>query len=205
MFGQTECSPVTTVLRGEDALRKIGSVGTPMLNVEVRVVDDAMNDVTPGDVGEIVYRGPTVMSEYWNKPAETADAFEGGWFHSGDLVRSDEDGFFWVVDRQEGHDHLGRREHLLRRGGGRARVAPGHRRRHDPRRAGRAVGRGAAGRARAARPGRAADRSRTSPSSAAPGWPDTSARAGSRSSTSCRATPVARCSSATLREKYVPS
>jgi fatty-acyl-CoA synthase len=101
VFGQTECSPVTTVLRGADALRKIGSVGTPMLNVEVRVVDDAMNDVATGEVGEIVYRGPTVMSEYWHKPAETADAFEGGWFHSGDLVRCDEDGFFWVVDRKK--------------------------------------------------------------------------------------------------------
>ena len=57
-FGQTECSPVTCLLRGEDAIRKIGSVGTPMLNVEVRVVDDDMNDVPRGEVGEIVYRGP---------------------------------------------------------------------------------------------------------------------------------------------------
>jgi fatty-acyl-CoA synthase len=101
VFGQTECSPVTTVLRGEDALRKIGSVGTPMLNVETRIVDDAMNDVAVGEVGEIVCRGPTVMSEYWHKPAETSDAFEGGWFHSGDLVRSDEEGFLWVVDRKK--------------------------------------------------------------------------------------------------------
>ncbi|TDC97611.1 long-chain-fatty-acid--CoA ligase [Actinomadura sp. 7K507] len=100
-FGQTECSPVTTLLRGEDALRKIGSVGTPILNVEVRVVDDAMNDVPRGDVGEIVYRSPMVMKEYWNKPAETAEAFQGGWFHSGDLVRQDEDGYFYVVDRKK--------------------------------------------------------------------------------------------------------
>jgi fatty-acyl-CoA synthase len=100
-FGQTECSPVTTLLRGEDALRKIGSVGTPMINVEVRVVDDDMNDVPRGEVGEIVYRGPLVMSGYWNKPAETAEAFRGGWFHSGDLVRQDEDGYFYVVDRKK--------------------------------------------------------------------------------------------------------
>ncbi|MBK0867992.1 long-chain-fatty-acid--CoA ligase [Saccharopolyspora sp. HNM0986] len=100
-FGQTECSPVTTLLRGEDALRKIGSVGTPMLNVEVRVVDDDMNDVPRGEVGEIVYRGPTVMREYWNKPAETAEVFRGGWFHSGDLVREDEDGYYYVVDRKK--------------------------------------------------------------------------------------------------------
>ncbi|WP_431904231.1 long-chain-fatty-acid--CoA ligase [Amycolatopsis thermoflava] len=100
-FGQTECSPVTTLLRGEDSIRKIGSVGTPMLNVEVRVVDDDMNDVEPGEVGEIVYRSPMVMKEYWNKPAETAEAFRGGWFHSGDLVRQDEDGYYFVVDRKK--------------------------------------------------------------------------------------------------------
>lgn len=100
-FGQTECSPVTCYLLGEDALRKIGSVGTPMLNVEVRVVDDDMNDVPRGEVGEIVYRSPMVMKEYWNKPEETAAAFAGGWFHSGDLVREDEDGYFYVVDRKK--------------------------------------------------------------------------------------------------------
>ncbi|KAA9166394.1 long-chain-fatty-acid--CoA ligase [Amycolatopsis acidicola] len=100
-FGQTECSPVTTLLRGEDSIRKIGSVGTPMLNVEVRVVDDDLNDVPRGEVGEIVYRSPMVMKEYWNKPAETAEAFRGGWFHSGDLVREDEDGYYYVVDRKK--------------------------------------------------------------------------------------------------------
>ncbi|MGW6337246.1 long-chain-fatty-acid--CoA ligase [Nocardia rhamnosiphila] len=100
-FGQTECSPVTCTLRGEDAIRKIGSVGTPILNVEVRIVDDEMNDVAPGEVGEIVYRGPTVMREYWNKPEATAEAFAGGWFHSGDLVRQDEDGYLYVVDRKK--------------------------------------------------------------------------------------------------------
>ena len=100
-FGQTECSPVTTYLRGEDAIRKIGSIGTPMLNVEVRVVDDEMNDVPRGAIGEIVYRGPHVMKEYWNNPEATAEAFAGGWFHSGDLVRQDEDGYFYVVDRKK--------------------------------------------------------------------------------------------------------
>jgi fatty-acyl-CoA synthase/long-chain acyl-CoA synthetase len=100
-FGQTECSPCTTLLRGEDSIRKLGSVGTPMLNVEVRVVDDDMNDVPRGEVGEIVYRSPMVMKEYWNKPAETAEAFRGGWFHSGDLVREDEDGYYFVLDRKK--------------------------------------------------------------------------------------------------------
>lgn len=100
-FGQTECSPITCLLRGEDSIRKIGSVGTPMLNVETRIVDDEMNDVPQGEVGEIVYLGPLVMKEYWNKPAETAEAFRGGWFHSGDLVRQDEDGYIFVVDRKK--------------------------------------------------------------------------------------------------------
>ncbi len=100
-FGQTEMSSVTCVLRGEDAVRKMGSVGNPIPNVEVRVVDEEMNDVPQGEVGEIVYRGPTVLQEYWNKPEATEEAFYGGWFHSGDLVRQDEDGFYFVVDRKK--------------------------------------------------------------------------------------------------------
>ncbi|WP_240157223.1 long-chain-fatty-acid--CoA ligase [Pseudonocardia broussonetiae] len=100
-FGQTECSPVTCMLGGEDSIRKIGSIGKPILNVEVRVVDEDMRDVAPGEVGEIVYRGPTVMSGYWNKPEETAEAFRGGWFHSGDLVRADDEGYLYVVDRKK--------------------------------------------------------------------------------------------------------
>ncbi|MCU1391674.1 MAG: AMP-dependent synthetase and ligase [Ilumatobacteraceae bacterium] len=100
-FGQTEMSPLTCVLRGEDAIRKMGSVGTPVPNVEVRIVDDAMVDVPDGGVGEIVYRGPTVMLGYWNDPAATEAAFEGGWFHSGDLVTRDADGFIFVVDRKK--------------------------------------------------------------------------------------------------------
>ena len=100
-LGQTECSPGTCHLRGGDALRKIGSVGTPMPNVEARVVDAAMNDVPRGEVGEIVYRSPMVMKGYWGKPEATAQAFSGGWFHSGDLVRQDEDGYIYVVDRMK--------------------------------------------------------------------------------------------------------
>jgi len=101
VFGQTEMSPVTTYLPSEDAVRKIGSVGKPIPTISARVVDDDMKDVPPGEVGEIVYRGPTLMAGYWNDPAATAEAFEGGWFHSGDLVRADEDGFLYVVDRKK--------------------------------------------------------------------------------------------------------
>ncbi|WP_228389087.1 long-chain-fatty-acid--CoA ligase [Cumulibacter manganitolerans] len=99
VFGQTEMSPVTCSLEAKDAIRKIGSVGKPIAGVEARVVDPAMNDVPQGDVGEIVYRGPNMMLGYWNRPEATADAFAGGWFHSGDLVRVDEEGFVYVVDR----------------------------------------------------------------------------------------------------------
>ncbi|HZC53578.1 MAG TPA: fatty-acid--CoA ligase FadD5, partial [Mycobacterium sp.] len=86
-FGQTEMSPVTCMLLGDDAIRKRGSVGKVIPTVAARVVDENMNDVPVGEVGEIVYRAPTLMSGYWNNPAATAEAFAGGWFHSGDLVR----------------------------------------------------------------------------------------------------------------------
>lgn len=100
-FGQTEMSPVTTCLHPEDTLRKPESVGRPVINVEVRVVDEMMNDVPVGEVGEIVYRGPTTMKEYYKNPEATEEAFAGGWFHSGDLVRMDDEGFVYVVDRKK--------------------------------------------------------------------------------------------------------
>ena len=100
-FGQTEMSPVTCMLLGEDAIRKLGSVGKVIPTVAARVVDEDMNDVPVGEVGEIVYRAPTLMSGYWNNPQATAEAFHGGWFHSGDLVRMDDEGYVWVVDRKK--------------------------------------------------------------------------------------------------------
>ena len=100
-FGQTEMSPVTCMLLGEDAIRKLGSVGKVIPTVAARVVDEDMNDVPVGQVGEIVYRAPTLMAGYWNNPKATAEAFAGGWFHSGDLVRQDDEGYVWVVDRKK--------------------------------------------------------------------------------------------------------
>ena len=100
-FGQTEMSPVTCMLLSGDAIRKLGSVGKVIPTVAARVVDDDMNDVAIGEIGEIVYRAPTLMAGYWNNPTATAEAFAGGWFHSGDLVRQDEDGYVWVVDRKK--------------------------------------------------------------------------------------------------------
>jgi fatty-acyl-CoA synthase len=100
-FGQTEMSPVTCMLLGEDAIRKLGSVGRVIPTVSARIVDEDMNDVPVGQVGEIVYRAPTLMAGYWNNPKATAEAFAGGWFHSGDLVRQDDEGYIWVVDRKK--------------------------------------------------------------------------------------------------------
>jgi fatty-acyl-CoA synthase len=100
-FGQTEMSPVTCMLLAQDAIRKLGSVGKVIPTVAARVVDENMNDVPVGQVGEIVYRAPTLMAGYWNNPEATAEAFAGGWFHSGDLVRQDDEGYVWVVDRKK--------------------------------------------------------------------------------------------------------
>ena len=100
-YGQTEMSGATTLLKGADATRKMGSVGRTMIGVELRVVDDDLRDVDPGAVGEVAYRGPTVMAGYHADPAATAEAFAGGWFHSGDLARFDEDGYLWLVDRKK--------------------------------------------------------------------------------------------------------
>ncbi|WP_156913880.1 AMP-binding protein [Brevibacterium album] len=98
-FGQTETTASGVSLGHEDSLRKLGSVGRPDRSYSIRVVDAKMNDVAPGEVGEIVYRGPGVMDRFWNDEAATEEAFRGGWFHSGDLVRRDEEGFIYVVDR----------------------------------------------------------------------------------------------------------
>ncbi len=100
-YGQTEMSPVATVLRPEDQLRKLGSAGRPAINVETRVVDDDDRPVPPGTVGEIVHRGPHVTLGYWKNPEKTAEAFRNGWFHSGDLGVMDEEGYLTVVDRKK--------------------------------------------------------------------------------------------------------
>ena len=100
-YGQTEMSGATTLLKGADSTRKMGSVGKPMLGVELRVVDEELRDVPVGSVGEIAYRGPNVMAGYHGQPDATAEAFAGDWFHSGDLARLDEEGYLWLVDRKK--------------------------------------------------------------------------------------------------------
>lgn len=101
LYGQTEIAPLATMLGPEDQLRKPGSCGRAVLNVETRVVDDAMRDVAPGAVGEIVHRSPHLMLGYFHDDERTRAAFEGGWFHSGDLATIDEEGFITVVDRKK--------------------------------------------------------------------------------------------------------
>jgi acyl-CoA synthetase (AMP-forming)/AMP-acid ligase II len=100
-FGQTETSGLVSILRPSDAERKVASVGRGLGLVEIRVVDDQDRDVSVGEVGEAIYRGPNIMKEYHNDPEVTAVAFRNGWFHSGDLVRQDEEGFIYVVDRKK--------------------------------------------------------------------------------------------------------
>jgi fatty-acyl-CoA synthase len=101
LYGQTEIAPLATMLGPEDQLRKAGSCGRPVLNVETRVVDDTLRDVAPGAVGEIVHRSPQLMRGYFHDEARSAAAFEGGWFHSGDLATVDAEGYITVVDRKK--------------------------------------------------------------------------------------------------------
>jgi fatty-acyl-CoA synthase len=101
LYGQTEIAPLATMLGPEDQLRKPGSCGRAVINVETRVVDDAMCDVKRGEVGEIVHRSPQLLSGYFHDDERTAAAFEGGWFHSGDLATIDDEGYIFVVDRKK--------------------------------------------------------------------------------------------------------
>jgi long-chain acyl-CoA synthetase len=99
-YGLSETSPVAS-FNHPDRERKPGSIGTPIDGVEMKVVDDEDNEVAPGEVGEIVIRGHNVMKGYRNRPDATDEAMRGGWFHSGDMARIDEDGYFFIVDRKK--------------------------------------------------------------------------------------------------------
>jgi long-chain acyl-CoA synthetase len=100
-YGLSETSPIAS-FNHPDRERKPGSIGTPIKGVEMKLLDSAGDDVPLGEVGEIVIRGHNVMKGYWRKPEATAEAISAeGWFHSGDLARMDEDGYFFIVDRKK--------------------------------------------------------------------------------------------------------
>jgi long-chain acyl-CoA synthetase len=99
-YGLSETSPVAS-FNHPDRERKPGSIGTPIEGVEMQVWDDDGNEVEQGEVGEIVIRGHNVMKGYWRKDDATAEAIKDGWFHTGDMGKVDEDGYFFIVDRKK--------------------------------------------------------------------------------------------------------
>ena len=100
-YGMTELTNGAAYLEANPPADKIGSVGRPFANIDLRVVDDEGRPVPAGEPGELVARGPKVSPGYWNDPEETAAAFRDGWFHSGDICRIDADGYMWFVDRKK--------------------------------------------------------------------------------------------------------
>jgi long-chain acyl-CoA synthetase len=100
-YGLSETSPVAS-FNHPDKERKPGSIGTPIEDVEMKVVDDEGNDLPVGEVGEIVIRGHNVMKGYWNRPDATSEAIDSdGWFRTGDMAKVDGDGYFFIVDRKK--------------------------------------------------------------------------------------------------------
>jgi acyl-CoA synthetase (AMP-forming)/AMP-acid ligase II len=101
IYGCTEASPSVTTLKGKDSIRKQECVGLPLPFVQVRIVDDDDRDVPCGKVGELICRGPNVMKGYYKDETGTREALKGGWLHTGDLARMDQEGFLYIVDRKK--------------------------------------------------------------------------------------------------------
>jgi long-chain acyl-CoA synthetase len=106
-YGLTEASPLLTVLKPEDhnltggGTSRLASCGKPVPGVEVRVVTDDAADVSPGQVGEVIARGPNIMVGYWRRPEDTAAAVRDGWLYTGDLATVDQEGYIYLVDRKK--------------------------------------------------------------------------------------------------------
>src|SRR5262245_4224004 len=100
-YGLSEAGPLALVLRPETVAAKPGAAGRPPAAVEVRIVDAGMGEVTPGQAGELLVRGPNVMAGYWRHPEATERVLVDGWLRTGDAARMDEDGDIWIVDRIE--------------------------------------------------------------------------------------------------------
>jgi long-chain acyl-CoA synthetase len=106
-YGMTEAAPILTGLPQQDHIvdgtpeqvRRLSSCGKQVLGVEVRVINPQGEEVKPGEIGEIIARGPNVMQGYWHLPEETTAALKGGWLHTGDLATVDEEHYIFIIDR----------------------------------------------------------------------------------------------------------
>ncbi len=100
-FGLTEVGPNCFSLPEVDAIRKKGSIGFPNFYIETKIVDDSGNEVGVNQPGELLMKSPVVTPGYWNNAKATFEAIQDGWFHTGDIVRKDEGGYFYVADRKK--------------------------------------------------------------------------------------------------------
>src|SRR5262245_27049884 len=107
-YGLTETSPMITLVESKKAETKMGSIGRAVVDVEVKIVDEAGTEVAMGEPGEIITRGPHVMKGYFRKPAETASRIRNGWLYTGDVGKVEADGYYY---------HLGRRDDMIITGG----------------------------------------------------------------------------------------
>ena len=98
-YGLTEVGVNCFTMTDEDALRKMGSVGKPIFHSEIRLVDVDGIDVPIGKTGELIIKGPHVCTRYWNNPSATSESLRDGWFHTGDMARMDEEGYFYIAGR----------------------------------------------------------------------------------------------------------
>lgn len=98
-FGMTEVGPNLFSLHHRDATRKKGSIGRPNFYVDIKIVDESGQEVPPNTPGELLLRGPMTTPGYWGNPKATASSIRDGWFYSGDMIRQDEEGYIYVVDR----------------------------------------------------------------------------------------------------------
>ncbi|MGD8406595.1 MAG: long-chain fatty acid--CoA ligase [Anaerolineales bacterium] len=98
-YGLTEVGVNCFSMTDEDALRKAGSVGKPIFHSQMRLVDTEGKEVPQGETGELVISGPTVCAGYWRNPEATEEALVNGWFHTGDMARQDEEGYYYIAGR----------------------------------------------------------------------------------------------------------
>ncbi len=101
VYGATETAPIATYLMTHDCKRKAGSAGKAATHCDIRLVDDRDRDVASGERGEVLVKGPAVMTGYWDDVQATEEALRGGWFHSGDIGHLDDEGYLYIDDRKK--------------------------------------------------------------------------------------------------------